>query len=114
MVDLQEKDEKLEGDAGLNKFFRDIYQSSDEDMRRAMSKSFVSISIFLFFYFSSMDTVKVLSFLIDSFAGLFTMTGGIEWDSAVDKLERSWDEDNRKHSSGWHGAQEMGDLIPSF
>uniref|UniRef100_A0A1J3FVZ0 Protein SGT1 homolog n=1 Tax=Noccaea caerulescens TaxID=107243 RepID=A0A1J3FVZ0_NOCCA len=37
----QEKDEKLEGDAGLNKFFRDIYQSSDEDMRRAMSKSFV-------------------------------------------------------------------------
>ena len=44
MVDLQEKDEKLEGDAALNKFFREIYQNADEDMRRAMSKSFVSIS----------------------------------------------------------------------
>lgn len=39
---LQEKDEKLDGDAALNKFFRDIYQNADEDMRRAMSKSFVS------------------------------------------------------------------------
>ncbi|KAL1222609.1 SGT1-like protein A [Cardamine amara subsp. amara] len=37
----QEKDEKLDGDAALNKFFRDIYQNADEDMRRAMSKSFV-------------------------------------------------------------------------
>ncbi|KAM6586760.1 hypothetical protein CsatA_009365 [Cannabis sativa] len=37
----QEKDEKLDGDAALNKFFRDIYQDADEDTRRAMSKSFV-------------------------------------------------------------------------
>ncbi|AEE84778.1 phosphatase-like protein [Arabidopsis thaliana] len=40
-VKKQEKDEKLEGDAALNKFFREIYQNADEDMRRAMSKSFV-------------------------------------------------------------------------
>ncbi|XP_010448681.1 PREDICTED: protein SGT1 homolog A isoform X1 [Camelina sativa] len=40
-VKKQEKDEKLEGDAALNKFFRDIYSNADEDMRRAMSKSFV-------------------------------------------------------------------------
>ncbi|CAF2134161.1 unnamed protein product [Brassica rapa] len=28
-----EKDDKLEGDAALNKFFREIYLNSDEDMR---------------------------------------------------------------------------------
>ncbi|CAH8360104.1 unnamed protein product [Eruca vesicaria subsp. sativa] len=40
-VKKQEKDEKLEGDAALNKFVREIYSNADEDMRRAMSKSFV-------------------------------------------------------------------------
>ncbi|CAL0311406.1 unnamed protein product [Lupinus luteus] len=40
-VKKEEKEEKLDGDAALNKLFRDIYQSADEDMRRAMSKSFL-------------------------------------------------------------------------
>ncbi|XP_024990073.1 protein SGT1 homolog B-like [Cynara cardunculus var. scolymus] len=40
-VKKEEKDEKLDGDAALNKFFRDIYQDADEDTRRAMRKSFV-------------------------------------------------------------------------
>nr|ABH03406.1 SGT1 [Pelargonium x hortorum] len=40
-VKKEEKEEKLDGDAALNKFFREIYQNADEDMRRAMSKSFV-------------------------------------------------------------------------
>ncbi|KAF9617768.1 hypothetical protein IFM89_038530 [Coptis chinensis] len=40
-VKKEEKEEKLDGDAALNKFFRDIYQGSDDDIRRAMSKSFV-------------------------------------------------------------------------
>ncbi|KAL1195422.1 SGT1-like protein B [Cardamine amara subsp. amara] len=39
-VKKQEKDEKLDGDAAMNKFFSDIYQSADEDMRQAMNKSF--------------------------------------------------------------------------
>ncbi|XP_057450010.1 protein SGT1 homolog A-like isoform X2 [Lotus japonicus] len=41
MVKKEEKEEKLDGDAALNKLFRDIYQNADEDMRRAMSKSFL-------------------------------------------------------------------------
>ncbi|CAM8968398.1 unnamed protein product [Rhodiola kirilowii] len=41
VLDFQEKEEKLDGDAGLNKFFQEIYQGSDEDTRRAMLKSFV-------------------------------------------------------------------------
>ncbi|KAE8664037.1 Protein SGT1-like protein [Hibiscus syriacus] len=40
-VKKEEKDEQLDGDAALNKFFRDIYQDADEDARRAMQKSFV-------------------------------------------------------------------------
>lgn len=40
-VKKEEKDEKLDGDAAVNKIFREIYQNADEDMRRAMSKSFV-------------------------------------------------------------------------
>ncbi|GAA0142277.1 hypothetical protein LIER_03215 [Lithospermum erythrorhizon] len=40
-VKKEEKDEKLDGDAALNKFFRDIYGDADEDTRRAMMKSFV-------------------------------------------------------------------------
>ncbi|KAL8050849.1 hypothetical protein ABFX02_06G106300 [Erythranthe guttata] len=37
----EEKDEKLDGDAALNKFFKDIYGDADEDTKRAMSKSFI-------------------------------------------------------------------------
>ncbi|KAK8714759.1 hypothetical protein V6N13_042108 [Hibiscus sabdariffa] len=40
-VKKEEKDEQLDGDAALNKFFRNIYQDADEDARRAMQKSFV-------------------------------------------------------------------------
>ncbi|CAK8532589.1 unnamed protein product [Lathyrus sativus] len=40
-VKKEEKDENLDGDAALNKFFREIYHDADEDTRRAMKKSFV-------------------------------------------------------------------------
>jgi suppressor of G2 allele of SKP1 len=39
-VEQESKDEKLTGDAGLMKLFRDIYSNADEDTRRAMVKSY--------------------------------------------------------------------------
>lgn len=53
LIVLQEKEEKLDGDAALNKLFRDIYSDADEDMRRAMQKSFVRYLIPLILYMTN-------------------------------------------------------------
>jgi len=42
---------------------------------------------------------------------LILFAGGVEWNSAVYKLEGSGNKEGGRKSSRWHGVEEMGILI---
>ncbi|KAG5405361.1 hypothetical protein IGI04_011480, partial [Brassica rapa subsp. trilocularis] len=82
---LRKKDDKLEGDAALNKFFREIYLNSDEDMRSARAN----------------HLLQCFGILIESFAVLHNQqlesigtTLSIDWkDVGAKKIESTLHDD---------------------
>ncbi|KAH0942324.1 hypothetical protein HID58_001961, partial [Brassica napus] len=60
-----EKDDKLEGDAALNKFFREIYLNSDEDMRILHNQHVECNGTVLSIYWKDVGAKKIESTLHD-------------------------------------------------
>ncbi|KAH0900046.1 hypothetical protein HID58_049614 [Brassica napus] len=64
----KKKDDKLDGDASLNKFFREIYLNSDEDMRILHNQQVESIGTLLSIDWKDVGAKKIESTLHDDLA----------------------------------------------
>lgn len=78
-VKKEEDEEQLDGDAGLQKFFKQLYAGADEDTRRAMNKSFQVCVSFL--------TVSILTVRRTLVASEVWLCAAIRGDITVNKLE---------------------------
>ncbi|CAN6852045.1 unnamed protein product [Brassica oleracea] len=63
-----EKDDKLEGDDALNKFFREIYLNSDEDMTILHNQQVESIGTMLSIDWKDVGAMKIESTLHNDLA----------------------------------------------